>query len=230
MMSPITAISSMATKSVLSALVTHFHAASPHRVIIESVGGVDAAKRVQSGEVFDAVILAANAIDQLTAQGHVRPGSRADLVLSGVSMAVKAGAAQPNISSEAAVKQAVLNAASVGYSTGPSGVALLALFDRWGIKDALQSRLVQAPPGVPVGSMVAQGQVALGFQQLSELLPLPGIHILGALPDAIQILTTFSAGITTHCRQLEATQAWIDFMRAPAAAAIKARHGMVDPT
>jgi molybdate transport system substrate-binding protein len=230
MTSPITAISSMATKNVLSALAAQFHATSTHRVVIESVGGVDAAKRVQSGEVFDAVILAANAIDQLTAQGHLRPGSRADLVLSGVSMAVKAGAARPNIGSEAAVKQAVLDADSVGYSTGPSGVALLALFERWGIRDTIQARLVQAPAGVPVGLMVAQGQVALGFQQLSELLPLQGIHIVGPLPDAIQIWTTFSAGITTQCRQPDATQAWIDFMRAPAAAATKAQHGMVDPT
>jgi molybdate transport system substrate-binding protein len=229
MTSPITVISSMATKNVLSDLVTQFHATSTHRVVIESVGGVDAAKRVQSGEVFDAVVLAANAIDQLTTQGYVRPGSRADLVLSGVSVAVKAGAAQPDISTEAAVKQAVLHAASVGYSTGPSGVALLALFDRWGIRDSLQARLMQAPPGVPVGAMVAQGQVALGFQQLSELLPLQGIHILGPLPDAIQIMTTFSGGVTTHCRQPDATQTWLDFMRTPAATATKVRHGMVNP-
>ena len=178
-------ISSMATRQVLADLVADFERTSPHRVSTESVGGVDAAKRVQAGEAFDAVVLAANAIDQLIAAGRIVAGSRVDLVNSGVAVAVRAGSARPDIATEDSLKRAVLAARSIGYSTGPSGVQLAKLFERWGIAEQIERRIVQAPPGVPVGSLVAQGEVALGFQQLSELMNLAGIDVLGPLPAAI---------------------------------------------
>jgi molybdate transport system substrate-binding protein len=195
-------------------------------VSVESVGGVDAAKRVQAGEAFDAVILAANAIGQLTTAGKIVPGSQVDLVKSGVAIAVRAGAARPDIGSEEAVKRAVLGARTLSYSTGPSGVQLAKLFERWGVTSQIQDRIVQAPPGVPVGSLVADGQVELGFQQLSEMMSLPGIDVLGALPPAIQIITTFSAGLSVTSTQANAVRALLDFMVSPASAATKLRHGM----
>jgi molybdate transport system substrate-binding protein len=165
----------MATRQVLGELAQAWQARSGQAVRIESIGGVDAAKRVAAGEPFDVVVLAADAIDKLVAGGHAVAGSRVDLVDSGVAVAVRAGAPRPDISSEEALKRAVLAAPTVGYSTGPSGVALVKLFERWGIAQELQGRLVQATPGVPVGSLVARGEVALGFQQLSELIHLDGI-------------------------------------------------------
>ena len=195
-------------------------------VVIESVGGVDAARRVQGGEVFDLVVLAADAIDRLIDAGHLVPGSRVDLVHSGVAVAVPAGAPRPDIGTEAALRAAVLAAPTVGYSTGPSGVALLQQFERWGLTAALQGRLVQAPPGVPVGRLVAQGAVALGFQQLSELLGVDGIDLLGPLPDAVQITTTFSAGLGVGAAQPDAARAFLAALRTPPAAAIMRRHGM----
>jgi molybdate transport system substrate-binding protein len=221
-------ISSMATKQVLADVVSQFHQQSADRVEVESVGGVDAAKRVQAGEAFDAVALAANAIEQLITAGKVLTGSRVDLVTSGVAVAVRAGAPRPDIGSEAAVKQAVLAARSLSYSTGPSGVQLAKLFERWGIAEQLKDRLVQAPPGVPVGRLVASGEVELGFQQLSELLHLPGIDVLGPLPPAIQIITTFSAGVAATSTQPEAVRALLAFMASPAADEAKRRNGM-DP-
>ena len=218
----------MATRQVLGDLAVAYEQRGGAPVAVESVGGVDAAKRVQAGEYFDFVVLAADAIDKLAAAGRVVAGSRVDLVHSGVAVAMRSGAAAPDLADEDAVKRAVLAAASVGYSTGPSGVALLKLFERWGIVDELQGRLVQAPPGVPVGALVARGEVALGFQQLSELMHLEGITVVGPLPAAVQITTTFSAGLCATSAQPEAVRTLFAFLASADAAAIKRTHGM-DP-
>ena len=221
-------ISSMATKQVLAELVALYRQTTEQDVSTESVGGVDAAKRVQAGEAFDAVVLAANAIDQLIQAGRVVAGSRVDLVRSGVSIAVRAGSPRPDIASEEAVKRAVVAARSLSYSTGPSGVFLAKLFERWGIAEQIKGRIVQAPPGVPVGSLVAKGEVELGFQQLSELIHLQGIDVLGPLPPAIQIITTFSAGLAVTATQGEVVRKMLAFMASPAAAGPTLRNGM-DP-
>jgi molybdate transport system substrate-binding protein len=219
-------ISSMATRMLLTELAEAYRTATGIQIQLDSVGGVDAAKRVQAGEVFDAVFLASDAIDKLLAAGHLLPGSRVDLVHSGVAVAVRDGGQVPDISSEDAVRTAVLAAPTLSYSTGPSGAALAKLFERWGITDTIQRRIVQAPPGVPVGTLVARGEVALGFQQLSELIHVEGITIVGPLPKAIQITTTFSAGIGSRSQQAAAVQALLAFMAAPQAAAAKQRQGM----
>ena len=151
----------MATRLLLGELTTAYAERSGQAIHIESVGGVDAARRVQAGEAFDIVILASDAIDKLITVGHLRADSKVDLVHSGVAVAVRAGTTPPDIISEDAVRQAVLAASTLSYSTGPSGVALAKLFERWGIAEQVQPRIVTAPPGVPVGSLVASGAVAL---------------------------------------------------------------------
>lgn len=219
----------MATKKLLAELTARYTELHPdHEVVVESVGGVDAAKRVQAGEVFDVVALAADAIEKLAAGGHVVGSSRIDMVRSPVAVAIKAGAPRPDIATEEALRQAVLAAPTLGYSTGPSGVQLARLFERWGIADVVQSRIVTPPPGVPVGSLVASGDVALGFQQLSELMSLPGIDLLGGLPEAVQIVTTFSAAQATASpqAQAQAVQAFLQFLVSPDTTAIKQRNGM----
>lgn len=220
------AISSMATRALLAELARDHQAQTGAEIRLESVGGVDAARRVQAGEVFDAVLLAADAIERLIASGQVQAGSRVDWVRSPVALAVRAGAPLPDIGTEAALRQAVCAAHSLGVSTGPSGTALLQLFGRWGVLEALRPRLVMPPPGVPVGSLVASGAVELGFQQLSELLALPGIALLGPLPPGCAIETVFSAGLCTASAQPDAVRAWFDFLRSPATADCKRRHGM----
>ena len=219
-------ISSMATKALLAELTAAYAERSGVAAQIESVGGVDAAKRVAAGEAFDVVVLAADAIDKLVASGHLVADSKSAVVRSGVAVAVRAGAPRPDLSSEASVKQAVLRAPTLGYSTGPSGVALARLFERWGIAQEIAPRIVQAPPGVPVGALVARGDVALGFQQLSELMHLEGIDVVGALPTAIQIETTFSAAICTASAQPDAVRALLAFLSSPGTAPTKQRHGM----
>jgi molybdate transport system substrate-binding protein len=219
-------ISSMATRQVLAELAAAYELLAGCPVQIESVGGVDAARRVQAGEPFDVVILASDAIDKLIASDAVVAGSKVDLVRSPVAVAVRAGAARPDIATEDALRQAVQAAACIGYSTGPSGVSLTRLFERWGIAGEIQQRLVQAPPGVPVGTLVAKGEVALGFQQLSELLHLEGITIVGPLPDAVQIITTFSGALCAGSSRAGDVRRMLAFMASPEVAAAKRRHGM----
>ena len=222
----ITGISSMATRDVLAELAGAYQQRSGITVKFQSVGGVVAAVRVEAGEPFDIVVLASDAIDKLVADGHVIAGSKADLVRSGVAIAVCEGSMLPNIGSEDELRRAVLSARTIGYSTGPSGVALKKLFERWGIADTIRNRIVQAPPGVPVGQLVANGEVELGFQQLSELVHLPGIVVLGTMPPGCEIVTTFSAGLCAMSAQPEAARALLAFMCSPDVADAKRRHGM----
>ena len=215
----------MATRPLLADLARAYEERSGCAVAIESVGGVDAARRVQAGEAFDAVFLASDAIDRLIASGHV-VGPRSDLVRSPVAVAVRSGAARPDVSTEAALKAAVLAARRLSYSTGPSGVHLQKLFERWGIAAEIAPRIVQAPPGVPVGSLVARGDVDLGFQQLSELMHLDGVDVIGGLPGDTQFITTFSAGVCAASKQGDAVRAMLGCMNSPDAVATKRRHGM----
>lgn len=222
----ITGISSMAMRHVLTELADAYAQRSRQRVAIVSVGGVEAARRINDGEPFDFVVLAADAIEQLASNRRVDPGSRTDLARSGVAIAVAAGAPRPDVGSEAAIRDAILRARSIGYSTGPSGAHLVRLFERWGIADVIAPRIVQALPGIPVGTLVARGTVELGFQQLSELMHLPGIDVIGLLPPAIQVVTVFSAAVCIASNRGAAAHALLAFLASPEADAVKRRHGM----
>jgi molybdate transport system substrate-binding protein len=222
----ITGISSMATRQVLAELVADYERLSGRTVGIESVGGVAAQRRVADGEPFDIVVLAADAIARLAAAGRVDTNSCVDLARSGVAVAVAAGAARPEIGSEAAVRDAILAARSIGYSTGPSGAHLTRLFERWGIAGTIAPRIVQAPPGVPVGALIARGEVELGFQQTSELMHLSGIEVIGPLPPEIQATTVFSAGVCTASLLPDAARALIAFLASDSADLAKLARGM----
>jgi molybdate transport system substrate-binding protein len=222
---PLKLLSSMAAREVLAELIKGFTAQSGQPVAAESAGGVEVAKRIQAGEHADVVVLADAAIDKLIAAARLRAG-RVDLVKSGIAIAVRTDTGRPDVGSEAAVKAAVLNAPSLSYSTGPSGVYLEKLFERWGILETIRARIVVPSPGVPVAALVAAGRAQLGFQQLSELLNVAGIEVLGPLPAAIQSITTFSAGIGVDCEQPQVALELLNYMRLPAATAIKHRYGM----
>lgn len=223
---PLKLLSSMAAREVLRDLIERYRLSSGQIVNAEAAGGVDVAKRVRAGEAVDVVVLARNAIDQLIAEAKLLEGSRVDLARSGVAIAVRTGAAKPDIASEAAVRQAVLGAKSLSYSTGPSGAHLEKLFERWGILDQVRPRIVVPAPGVPVGSLVASGKAELGFQQLSELMGVAGLEVLGPLPAAIQSITTFSGGISVASSTPGAARALLDYMASSAGLDVKRRYGM----
>lgn len=225
---PLRILSSMATRGLLADLAAASAAATGLNVTVESVGGVTAHQRVLAGEALDVVVLASEAMAALQAAGRLVPGSWTGLVRSGIHAAVAAGAAQPDLRDGEAVKRAVRQARSVAYSTGPSGVHLVSLFQRWGVAEEVAARTVQAPPGVPVGALIASGQVALGFQQLSELMGLPGIMVVGPLPPDIQRMTVFAGGVAASSTRAEAAQAWLSWAASPATAPLKRRHGLED--
>jgi molybdate transport system substrate-binding protein len=229
MAADIVGISSMATRQILAECSAAYRKKTGRSVAIESVGGVDAARRVRAGETFDIVALAEDAMKKLEDDGFLKPGSRAAFADSAIAMAVRSGARRPDLSDEAATKAAVLSARSVGYSTGPSGTHVLKLLEKWGADRSSTVRIVQAPPGVPVASLVARGDAELGFQQLSEFLDVPGIDIVGALPSEIQSLTRFSCGV---CAAASNAAGALDFVRYLASTETDAcirRHGM-EPT
>jgi len=216
----------MATRQLLADAAELWRQRNRGDVLFESVGGFDAARRVQQGEPFDVVVLAADAINQLIAAGRVVAGSRTDVARSGVAIAVREGAPRPALETEDALRDAVLSARAIGYSTGPSGVALQKLFERWGIAQTVRDRLVQAPAGVPVGTLLARGDVTLGFQQLSELIHVQGIAVVGTMPAGTEIVTTFSGAICSTSTQPDAARALLDFIRSPCGDAARQRHGM----
>lgn len=222
----LTGISSMATRALLAQLLQLHQDTHKPPTHMLSIGGVDALKRIQAGEVFDVAVLASDAIAKLVASGHALAYSVTPLVHSGVAAAVPAGATVPDLSTQASVQAAVLAAPSISYSTGPSGVALAALFERWGMAEQVASKTITPPPGTPVASLVASGQAALGFQQLSELLGVDGVHIVGPLPSGIQITTTFSACVLAASQQPQAGADLLAFLASDAAAPAKKAHGM----
>jgi molybdate transport system substrate-binding protein len=213
-------LSTQGVEGAYRELVPQFEKASGHKVTTIYTGTLDAQRRIAAGESYDLVIMAAPAIDDLIRSGKVVPGSRVDLASSGVGVAVRVGAPRPDIRSTEAFKKTLLAAKSIGISSGPSGVYLTGLFRRLGIADQITSKLKQTATGVFVGSIIASGEVEIGFQQVSELAHYPGIQYVGPLPADIQTVTVFSSGIQIGAKSIDAAKAWITFLTSPAAAAV----------
>ena len=219
-------IASAAVREAVVELIPAFEKVSGHKVTAIWAGTEAITKRISDGEVVDIGLIAAPNIDKLIAEGKLVAGSRADVAKSGIGVAMRAGLPEPDISSGEAVKNAVLAAKSVAYSSGPSGFYLADLFKKMGIADQIKDKVKQTPSGVQVGEVVARGEADLGFQQVSELLHLKGIQYLGPLPADIQQITVFSAGLHTLAPMPDAATALTKFLTAPEAAPVIRRSGM----
>jgi len=216
-------MSSLALKAACLELVPRFERENGFAVLAQFVGGVEIGKRLRAGDPSELVIMAAAAIDEFVKQGLVVPGSRVDLVRSKIGMAVRSGAPRPDISSAAALRRAVEDAAAVAYSTGPSGVYIADVLKRWNIP---ADKLRQSPPGVPAGDFVARGDADVAFQQISELLPVDGIDYVGPLPEEVQLVTVFSAGTNVRARDPGAAHLLTDYLTAPAAYPVLESYGL----
>ena len=173
--------------------------------------------RLERGESADVVIMVGYALSDLIKQGKVDADSRVDLADSRIGMAVKAGAAKPDISTVEGLKSAMLNAKSIAYSDSASGVYIeRELFKKLGIEEQVKpkARMIQK---TPVGSLVASGEFELGFQQVSEILPVPGVDFVARIPEQVQSITTFSAGIPVGAKHPDAARALIRYLASPEA-------------
>ncbi len=217
--------------AALRDLAPQFERATGHKLVVifgPSMGTTPQAipNRMQRGEPVDVVIMVGYALGDLIKLGKVAADSRVDLAGSGVGVAVRAGAPKPDISSPAALKRALLQAKSIAYSDSASGVYVSTeLFQRLGIADQVKgkSRMI---PAEPVGAVVARGEAEIGFQQMSELLPVAGIDLVGPLPAEVQKITVFSAGVATSAKEPQAARALIRFLASPEAAPAISKTGL----
>ena len=200
-------------KTVMLDLAHEFERAIGTKAVITWGSANGLLQELEAGAGGDLAILTAEAIDGLIKEGKVVAGSRVDLARSGIGVAVRKGAPKPEIGSPDALRRALLAAQSVAHSkTGMSGIYFPTVLARLGIADEMKPKIVTPEPGTPVGEVVAQGGAEIGVQQISELLPVAGIEIVGPLPAALQRITIFSAGVLTAAKEPEAARALVQFV------------------
>jgi molybdate transport system substrate-binding protein len=215
-----------AVKEPLVVLAATFEKTTGHRVGFSWSGTEGIAKRITGGEVADVVLVGSASIERLIQAGKLVPGSQAGFAKVGVGLAVRAGLPKPDISSTDGVRNAVLDARSVAYSSGPSGQYIAELFKRLGIAEQVKDKLKHPPSNVLVGEVLARGEADLGFQQISDLLNVKGIDYVGPLPSDIQNMTVYSVGLHAAAPAPEAARAFMKSLAAPEAGLIIRKSGM----
>ena len=224
-------ITSGAFAEALKELAPEYEKQSPNKIIISYGSSMGAApdsipSRLSKGEQFDVLILAAPALDTFMKDGVLRSGTRVDLVASVMGAVVKTGAPKPDISTMPGLKSALLNAKSVAYSASASGVYLSTeLFPKMGISEQMD-KTARKIYSERVASVVARGEAELGFQQVSELIPIPGVDFIGELPPEAQKTVLFSAGITSNTKNQEASKDLIQFLASKKAVPIIQKAGL----
>jgi len=218
-----------AFKQVLLALVPDFERTSGNKVIVDNdtVGALT--KRIEGGETFDLAVLTPAAVDALASKGKLVAGSRANLARVGVGVVVKEGAAKPDIGSVDAFKRALLAAKSIAYidpaAGGSSGIYVAGLLDKLGIAAEIKPK-AKLIPGGAVAEHVARGEAELGIHQISEILPVKGVTLVGPLPAEIQNYTVYAAGLGAQAKESDAARALIKALTGPAAAEVLKSKGM----
>jgi molybdate transport system substrate-binding protein len=214
-----------ALNTVMEELGPQFEKATENKLVVTLGTSAQLKARIEGGEAFDAVLLTKAALDQLAAAGKVADAPRAAIARSGIGVAIRKGAAKPDLSTADAFKQAMLTAKSIGFvDKTPTAAALTALFAKLGIAEEIKSKI--KPLSIQAAVAVTNGDVEIGMTQISEILPYPGVELAGPLPPDIQTYTTFSAGISTTAKNADAAVALIKFLTTPEAKAVIKAKGM----
>lgn len=225
-MSTITVLSSLATREAYLELVPQFEKTTGHKVETTWAGTVVIMKRMADGDVFDLVISSNASIGDLAKQNKIVAGSATNLAKTGIGIGARKGTTKPDIGTADAFKRAMLNAKSIGLSTGPSGVYLEKLFEKLGIADAVKPKIKQIPSGGTVATLLANGEADIGFQQISEIAHAEGVDYVGPLPPDLQLISVFTAGVHTGAKHPGEAQALVKFLTTPAGIAVMKKHGL----
>jgi molybdate transport system substrate-binding protein len=232
MPSEIKVLATTAMKTSLDELAPEFERATGNKLTFSFGPSARIAKMVADGEETDVAIVTDQGLKDLTQQGKLVPGSGADIARSAMALAVQNGAAKPDISSGEKFKAALLAAKSLGMSNpvggGQSGANLVKIFDKLGITEAMKAKSVYGPGGPAglIGNFLVRKEVEIGIQQLPELMAVPGIDIVGPLPSDVQLMTVFSAGLSTSAKNADGAKALIQFLTTPKAAAVMKSKGL----
>src|SRR5438874_1964460 len=221
-----------ALNKAMEELAPTFERANGHKLAMTFASAASLAKRVAEGEPADVAIVSAPAVDDLIKQGRMAPGGRVDIAKSGMGVAVRAGAAKPDIASPEAFRRTLLSAKAIAASNpaggGASGTHFAAVLERLGIADAVKSKLKYSGGGLGglAGTLVANGEAELAVQQISELMAAGGVDIVGPLPAELQNTTQFSAGVPVNAKAPEGGKALIAFLTTPAARTVLKAKGL----
>jgi molybdate transport system substrate-binding protein len=222
-------LASAGLKAAYLELLPQFERESGHKVAAEWSSSPVIRKRIEAGEEADVVIVAnvlgRSLAEELTKQGKIA-GAPVVFAKSGVGVAVRAGAPEPDISSADGLKTSLLQAKTITYSAGASGVYIASMLQKLGIYDQVKAKAVAVKPSEPVGEVVARGDAEIGFHQVSEPLPVKGIRYLGPLPADIQNITVYSGGIHSGTKAEAATKALVAFLRTPSAMQSLGKYGL----
>src|SRR5580698_7691194 len=214
-----------ALNAVMEELGPQFEKATGNKLVITLGTSAQLKARIENGEAFDAVLLTKAALDELAAAGKVADAARAPIARAGIGVAIRKGAAKPDLSTADAFKQAMLNAKSIGFvDQTPTAAALKAVFAKLGIADEIKSKL--KPLTIQAAVAVTNGDVEIAMTQISEILPYPGVELAGPLPPDIQSYTTFSAGVSASAKNAEVAASLNKFLTASAAVTVIKAKGM----
>jgi molybdate transport system substrate-binding protein len=222
-------LSSNGTSAIVRAIGAEFARRTGHAVVTKFDVAVLLQKDIEAGESFDVAVLTRGVIDALAAKDAIDAATRTDVARSGIGVAARAGARKPDIGSVDAFRRTFVDAKSVAYTTvGGSGIHFVKMLERLGIADTVRAKARTQPGGI-VGELVARGEAELAVQQVSELVPVEGIELVGPFPPELQLITLFTAGMSPHAKNPEAARALLRFFADPAALAVIRAKGMDPP-
>ena len=224
--SEIKLLASAALKYAYMELLPRFEKETGHKVSVAWSSSPDIQKRVAGGEAADVLVLSEVGAEELINVGKILPETRTLFAKSGIGVAVRAGAPRPDVSSAGSLKATLLAAKTVAYSSGASGSYIVTMIEKLGIAVDIKPKVVNVKTAEPVGEVVARGDAEIGFHQLSELIPVKGIEIVGPLPPGLQHLTVFSGGAHVAASDPAAARALVKFLAAPAALEALTKHGL----
>jgi molybdate transport system substrate-binding protein len=219
-------LSSIATREAYNELVPQFEKSSGHKVVTTWAGTTAIMQKMAAGERHDLIIISGTEIDELIRQGKIIADSRVNLARCGIGIAIRAGAPKPDVASADALKRALLAAKTVGYTSGPSGIYMGKLIGRMGIADQIKPKFRSVPSGGTIGTIVASGDCEIGFQQVSEIVHIPGVDFAGPLPPEVQHVTVFCCGVQTGSANDVAARSLASFLSSAGAAAVMKKHGL----